>query len=510
MAPPLPLERHYSGSWIHFQSMMLREFGDEVKATITGLSPKEIKKLPPFPLPQAFFPEGTFPPGMRFSDDGIADLPPSMRPPPGEVDEDLGNATSVLCCMPACRIPSVFRWPGRRRGSEAMANATTSNGGDVAAKEVAVMVEPDECLEHFANRSLRVPSELGDDPRWRGTDMPALHRAAAGGEHAVLGRLLLHREGEATGCEDVNSLSAGESALHLAVESGHAEAAVLLLDAGASVNAPNSYGWTPLHSAAQSERSAETVSLLLGRGALLTARTKQNLSVLHVAAFNGQLGAAKVLVARGADALETDAQGLTAADLARHRSQTCPCSTDEPAFRQWGATIAFLEKVAPMPATERLAFARRSWGLLVASRVQDATEGGRLRELDLLLRCFGRESPDARDFDGSTALHSAAVAGHTEAAALLLEVGASVDAESNLRETPLHCAAREGHVETAALLVARGANVHASTKAGATPLDLAVRSSSQLPGFEAMRTLLEGQMKSPHTAVCASEAVPVR
>lgn len=74
---------------------------------------------------------------------------------------------------------------------------------------------------------------------------------------------------------------------------------------------------------------------------------------------------------------------------------------------------------------------------------------------------------------GSTPLASAARAGQTKAAALLISGGAKVDAASRQAYTPLHNAAMAGHTEVAELLLGKGAHVNASTSAGETPLHVA-------------------------------------
>ena len=62
----------------------------------------------------------------------------------------------------------------------------------------------------------------------------------------------------------------------------------------------------------------------------------------------------------------------------------------------------------------------------------------------------------ARDHDGTTALHAAAQAGHADAARTLLAFGADVDAPDHYADTPLHVAAAEGHRALVELLVRDG------------------------------------------------------
>ena len=76
---------------------------------------------------------------------------------------------------------------------------------------------------------------------------------------------------------------------------------------------------------------------------------------------------------------------------------------------------------------------------------------------------------DARDGDGATPLHNAAIGGHAEVAALLLDRGADKEARDGESEaTPLYHAAAWGRNAVVELLLKRGANVNARSKAGVT------------------------------------------
>lgn len=133
-----------------------------------------------------------------------------------------------------------------------------------------------------------------------------------------------------------------------------------------------------------------------------------------------------------------------------------------------------------MTSRDRIGFARRSWELHVASVLQAAAEargGAALGRFGVLLDCYA-EHLDAKDHDGASALHAAALEGHVEALELLLRgphARADVNALNNLDEGALHLTAREGHLEATRLLLAEGARPHAATRAGAWPVDLARR-----------------------------------
>ena len=291
----------------------------------------------------------------------------------------------------------------------------------------------------------------------------------------------------------------GETALHLAASGGHAEAVALLIERQADVNATTFSGWSALHFAARSSQSEYIVSLLLSRhaDARLTTASQRH-TALHVAAAYGRLETIALLVAEGVDLLACTDDDLTALELARRRLLDCPCRADasstllldgvvSPNLR-WGPVIALLEKLGGQHGCEeQRASAQRAWELHIASKLSVAAEQGDTATLSRLLMCCEKHV-NARDHDGSNALHAAALAGRANVVALLTQRDADVAARTNLAETPLHFAAREGHLSTARLLVQLGANVRAENTNGATPHVLARR--HRLREWEAIASML--------------------
>ncbi len=92
----------------------------------------------------------------------------------------------------------------------------------------------------------------------------------------------------------------------------------LLLDRGAAVGAAarNAMQVQPLHAAVAS-RNAETVALLLERGADVDARQQVGYTPLMAAAAAGRQDLVDVLLRHGADPARRNDEGKTAADIAR-------------------------------------------------------------------------------------------------------------------------------------------------------------------------------------------------
>jgi len=97
-------------------------------------------------------------------------------------------------------------------------------------------------------------------------------------------------------------------------------------------------------------------------------------------------------------------------------------------------------------------------------------------QADMLYELYlaGIRDVDTRNHFGATALHTAALHGHPNAAQALLQLGADVDARKADGETALHVAADGGDAATAGLLLRAGAAVDVRAVRGQTPLHRAV------------------------------------
>jgi ankyrin repeat protein len=148
---------------------------------------------------------------------------------------------------------------------------------------------------------------LAADPPLDGFD------AAALGREDVLGRLLAADPALAT-----SFAADGFTALHLAAFFGQPGAARILLTAGArtDVYGTNPLANQPLHAAAAG-RHVDVALVLLDAGADVNARQHGGYAPLHEAAASGNVALAALFLARGADRDARTEAGLTPAEVAQ-------------------------------------------------------------------------------------------------------------------------------------------------------------------------------------------------
>ncbi|HWZ82379.1 MAG TPA: ankyrin repeat domain-containing protein [Terriglobales bacterium] len=115
----------------------------------------------------------------------------------------------------------------------------------------------------------------------------------------------------------------GFTALHFACYFGQPEAARLLIENGARVDAvaSNPTKVMPLHSAASS-RNLEAARLLLSHGAPINARQQGGWVPLHAAAQNGDRDMVALFLEHKADVVLANDNGKTAAMVAREEGHT--------------------------------------------------------------------------------------------------------------------------------------------------------------------------------------------
>ena len=127
-------------------------------------------------------------------------------------------------------------------------------------------------------------------------DITPLHEAAIHGDEERLA-LLLQESADVVGFVDIHDRLNERTPLYYA---GSAEVAALLIQNGAKVKAPDKYGSTPLHGAAE-KGSDKIARLLIEKGADVHARDQYGDTPLHWAARRGKDKVAALLIQEGAD-----------------------------------------------------------------------------------------------------------------------------------------------------------------------------------------------------------------
>jgi ankyrin repeat protein len=249
-----------------------------------------------------------------------------------------------------------------------------------------------------------------------GSHTTALHAASVNG-HLQVASLLLRNGADPDSRDHV-----GRVPLHrvsqggqLVIAKSSLEIARLLVNSGADVNVTDDEGRAPLHAAAARSGYRDIAELLLGSGASLDARSKNQQTPLFVSCYRGRSEMAQFLIDRGSDINARDEIG---------------------AFPLHAASLRGHVDVAR----------------LLIDRGADV---------------------DAQKEDRWTALHLASHKGQLDIAKLLIDRGANVDSRIDKQQTPLVLASMFGYLDVARFLIEKGAAVSALDKEGNTPFHCA-------------------------------------
>jgi ankyrin repeat protein len=256
-----------------------------------------------------------------------------------------------------------------------------------------------------------------------GETMFPLEAAAIGGNADIVRMLLQHGA-------HPDSARGGESPLWLALQHDHAEAAVLLVDAGARFDGPMRRGMMPFYCAVMLDHG-DLVTKMVAHGADLSAPGPQG-SPLHEAADNGNLALVKLLVANGADINRINDLGETPIFLAAQR-------------RNW-------ELVAWIAAHGGQTDATNNLGNTPLHEFAAADDSAAIRQY-----CALATDPDVHNKIGETPLHVAAAKGNLAAALALLDACfADINPRDGHGLSPAGLAYREGESDMVELLTQRG------------------------------------------------------
>jgi ankyrin repeat protein len=253
--------------------------------------------------------------------------------------------------------------------------------------------------------------------------------AVKSGNHDTVRALLKQRA-------DVNAAEPdGMTPLHWAVRANDAASAELLIHAGANVKAANRYGITPL-SLAATNGNAALVEALVKAGASPNESLPEGETVLMTAARTGNADAVRILIAHGADVNAKERwQGQTAlmwaaaenhADAVRQLIQ----AGANPEARSKELTFPDYSYSSPMAVFQ---LPRGGWtALMYAARQNSGDAAAAMAD--------SKADLNARDPDGTTALHVAIINFHFDLAKLLLDKGANPNVTDEHGMTALYAA----------------------------------------------------------------------
>ena len=272
---------------------------------------------------------------------------------------------------------------------------------------------------------------------------------------------------------------------------------------------------TPTFTAAEQTQIDEFVNVF---GKNVQWKNAAGLTLLHLAAGEGNTAVVRYLVSQGADMNVKNNRDLTPLDFARTGNHTAVVRYLESVGAQ-GAAVA-TPPVAPptptpaarpvAPATPPRPSAPDPFIFTAAEQVQidgfvaqhgrDVRAPGRdgwsllhqaVRWSDVaVVRYLVSLGADvnARRSCGGTPLSLTGLGNKAAIVEFLVSQGANVDAKNNDGETPLHSAAFFGNIEVIKSLLSHGAELNARDNRGRTPLDRA-RSQSVRPAIQYLESI---------------------
>ena len=296
------------------------------------------------------------------------------------------------------------------------------------------------------------------------------HFAAAEGYSGYVEWLILKKA-------DVNiKNSSGSTPLHEAARAGHLDVMEQLIAAGAGVNLQDAKGNTPMHLAIPPARHKNSVALLLSRNANPNLRDEHGEIPLQVAiTLDRDPAVIESLLAGGSDVSNRNIDGKTALYLAVEEGR----DRLVPLLLSWHSNIFAADNTVMTPAEKAIRENRTSLASLITE-----------------------DTVQQSDSMGNTFLHIA-VRNRADRSVInrILDRKAAVNARNKEGNTALHLAAMNNDEDAGELLIARGADIFAPNAAGESPLFLAFHAPGSLREWMLNEKTLEARDGLGNTAL---------
>ncbi|MBF2761603.1 MAG: ankyrin repeat domain-containing protein [Ectothiorhodospiraceae bacterium AqS1] len=305
---------------------------------------------------------------------------------------------------------------------------------------------------------------------------------------------------------DINHVFIGRP-LNMAAATGRTEIARLLIEAGAVVN-PTSADDSPLYNAAEGDH-ADTIRLLIDKGARVDVKNVSKKTPLHQAALHGRAKAVRALVKAGASIDAVDSEGKTPLHLTikeKEKAKPAPILTSTPVLSSESSTplaspssslaltptptttpsITPTTTTAPTPVEK--AAAKKA--ALIEELERLAATAGVLAELGAKLDIKDNVTVTVDGVDVNTTwapLHYAALNDRSRIIRVLAAAGASLEIKDTKGNTPLHIASKKGNADAVRVLLEVGVDDRvtntADQHANAVALNDTVREMIENPGI---------------------------
>ncbi len=241
----------------------------------------------------------------------------------------------------------------------------------------------------------------------------------------------------------------GATALHWAVWKDERSIVQLLIRAGADMNARNQDDDTPLHTAV-SRGHVVLLGQLVALGVNIDQRNKAGHTALHIAAANGHKMAIEYLLATKADSFTLDVQGRHVLHHAIGNKELGIAVESTRLLLEDGAMNqeADVNNMTPLHLAVQCHQHEVISLLLIYRFSIDVPIHRKIWSAQLLdgSTCYNLHNSAVQEYQrhalyaGYTPLHAAALFGNAAIVALLLDRGASPNAQGQHGETPLHLA----------------------------------------------------------------------